>query len=144
MEEISDKYAWFKRSARNASLLSVAYALVTNAVYIASYYAAFVIEYSYIICLLLAAMFAVPIIWLFRSRHWYFPVFIVLLWIPLNLVIGFAISGLLPEGGGEIGDGLAMFFFFILNLVSVVCGTAAGMIVNGILFFSRKLKSNDV
>ncbi|MDQ0113551.1 hypothetical protein [Paenibacillus harenae] len=144
METAVDKYALFKRSARNASLVCIAYSLVTNAVYFASYYSSFIIDYSYYICFLLAAVFAVPVIWLFRGKHWYFPVFIAMLWIPVNLVIGFAVPGMLPEDGGETGDGLALFFFFILNLVSVACGTLTGMIVNGILFFYRKLKSNDV
>lgn len=144
MEAAVDNYALFKRSARNASLLSVVYALVTNVVYFASHYSSFIIDYSYFICFLLAVLFAVPVIWLFRNKYWYFPVFILLLWVPLNLMIGFALSSVLPEGSGEVGDGLALFFFFILNLVSVVCGTLAGTIVNGILFFYRKLKSNHV
>lgn len=144
MERTEDRYALFKRSIRSGAILSGAYALIASAIYIASFYWTFVIDYSYAIAAVLTAGYAIPIVRLIPLRHWYIPPFVILLWVPLYLLLSFAAEFVMQPPGSELGGGLAIVFFFILNLASVVCGIGIGLIVKLIMFAYRKIQASNV
>jgi hypothetical protein len=149
MEEVSKEHegskeqAVIRRSLRHVITLSVLYALTGNAVLYASYYKSGIVDWSYLICALMVVAFAAPVVLLFRNRHWYFPAFIFLFWIPFSVLFAFLFSRILPMTEDSYEFGLLLVYYLILNIIAVVLGIALGMVVNAFWLLWRKLKSKN-
>ncbi|MFF2481231.1 hypothetical protein [Paenibacillus sp. NPDC058071] len=113
-----------------AVAISVIYAIFGNTFfYLASRYT-MVLDQSYTVFILFAAMIAASVIWRFRSRYWYFPLFIPILWIPFTVIFAFLMSAVFPLPEDNLGGGLMVLFIHGLNLGAVLIGVALGMAVN--------------
>lgn len=121
----------FKRSMRWVLLLSAIYAAVGNLFLYGAYFNSGIIKRSYIICAIMIIAFALPIVKLFRNRHWYFPAFIFLFWIPFSVLLAYLLSKLLPLSDNNADFGLLLVYFLILNILVIVLGIGLGMLVNG-------------
>ncbi|WP_424766564.1 hypothetical protein [Paenibacillus sp. sgz302251] len=139
MKEKTEEQVLVRRSMRLVLLLSVVYALAGNIFFYSGYYNNNVIEWSYLISVIMIIAFALPVVMLFRNRHWYFPLFIFLFWIPFSVLIAFLLSRVLPLSG-EQDLALMLFYFLILNLMVILVGIALGMSINGFLMLWKKLK----
>ncbi|WP_028608336.1 hypothetical protein [Paenibacillus harenae] len=139
-QEVSKEQALFRRSLRHVFLLSALYALAGNAFLYASYYNSRIVDWSYLISAIMIAAFAVPVVLLFRNRHWYIPVFIILFWIPFSVLFAFLLSRVLPMTGDPYDFGLLLVYYLILNVIAIVLGIALGMIVNALWLLWSKLK----
>ncbi|MBD2868303.1 hypothetical protein [Paenibacillus arenilitoris] len=141
MEDAKNERAQLGRSLRRVVLLGFAYALAGNGVLYASYYNSGIIDSGYLVCALLAVAFAVPVVLLFRNRHWYFPAFIFLFWIPFSVLIGYLLSLALPMTMDSYEFGLLLVYYLILNVIAIVVGLALGMIVNALWLLGSRLKA---
>lgn len=121
----------FRRSMKRVLLLSAIYAGAGNLFLYAAYFNSGVIKRSYIICAIMIIAFALPIVKLFRNRHWYFPAFIFLFWIPFSVLLAFVLSKVLPQSDNNADFGLLLVYFLILNILVIVLGIGLGMLVNG-------------
>jgi hypothetical protein len=123
-----------RRSMRRVLLLSLIYALAANALMYAAYFARGIVKWNLPIGIVLVAAYAVPIVLWFRNRHWYFPAFIFLFWIPFSVLIGYGLSLLLPlEQSADYSMDLLVVVYLIVNVIITLLGLATGMLVNGIL-----------
>ncbi len=139
MQDISEDQRLIRLSMRRVLLLSLAYALAGNAFMYAAYYNRGIIEWNVPISLLLIAAFAAPIVRWFGNRHWYFPVFIFLFWIPFSVLIGYGLSVALPlRTDAPDSFDLLVVVYLMINVAVVLLGLAAGMLINGILAFVKR------
>ncbi|MEV5029776.1 hypothetical protein [Paenibacillus sp. LPE1-1-1.1] len=130
MEEAVKEQVLFKRSMRSVLLLSLIYAAAGNAFLYTAYFNSAIVERSYLVCGLMIFAFAIPIVKLFRNRHWYFPIFIFLFWIPFSVLLAFALSQILPLSQNDTDFGLLLVYFLILNVLVMVLSIALAMIIN--------------
>lgn len=130
MEEVPEERLLFRRSMRSVLLLSAVYALAGNAFLYSAYFINAVIEWSYIICTVMVIGYAIPVVKLFRNRHWYFPAFIFLFWVPFSVLFAFLIGKVLPLTDDDYGFGLLLVYFLILNVIVIVLGIILGMVIN--------------
>ncbi|MUT65121.1 hypothetical protein GOM71_04155 [Paenibacillus sp. NEAU-GSW1] len=93
-----------------------------------AYYSEAVIANSYFIFAVMAVLFTVPVVVWFRSRYWYFPLFIPVLWVPFTIITMFIIPGL-PED--DMGGGMLALYIYFLMLGAVLLGSIIGMTING-------------
>ncbi|WP_139996870.1 hypothetical protein [Paenibacillus paridis] len=143
MEEIPKEQVLFKRSMRSVLVLSVIYAVACNVFLYAAYFNSGIIKLSYLICVIMILAFAAPIVKLFRNRHWYFPAFIFLFWIPLSVILAFVLSQVLPLSDNQTDFGLLLVYFLILNVLVMVLGLSLGMLVNACWLLWDKSKQNQ-
>jgi uncharacterized membrane protein len=143
MEEIPKEQVLFKRSMRSVLVLSVIYAVACNVFLYAAYFNSGIIKQSYLICVIMILAFAAPIVKLFRNRHWYFPAFIFLFWIPLSVILAFVLSQVLPLSDNQTDFGLLLVYFLILNVLVMVLGLSLGMLVNACWMLWDKSKQNQ-
>jgi len=140
MKEVNSEQILIGRSMRLVVLLSVIYALAGNAFFYISYYNAGIIDWSYLISAFLIMAFAAPIIRFFRNRHWYFPIFIFLFWIPFSVLFAFVLSKLLKLSLYDYDFGLLLVYFLVLNIMIIVLGITLGIVVNGVMVIWSKYK----
>ncbi|MNZ85867.1 hypothetical protein D3C78_1046730 [compost metagenome] len=133
MEQLS-----FSRAMRQVVLLSFLYALISNGFLYAAYYSPVIVEWSYVIALLLIVVISIPIIIWFFNRYWYFPAFIFMFWIPFSVLLAYFLYQVLPTGSNDYEFGLLLLFYLILDVFVVVAGIGLGMAVNGIRVLSRR------
>lgn len=142
MEEAAKEQVLFRRSIRLVLLLSAIYAAVGNVFLYAAYFNSGILEWSYMICALMIFGFALPIVKLFRNRHWYFPAFIFLFWIPFSVLLAYALSLVLPSPDHYADFGLLLVYFLILNVVVMVLSIALGIIINACWMLLEKFRQN--
>ncbi|WP_169084439.1 hypothetical protein [Paenibacillus sp. PL91] len=130
MEEAAKEQLLFRRSMRLVLLLSAIYAVVSNVFLYAAYFNSGIVEWSYLICAIMVIAFVVPIVMLFRNRHWYFPAFIFLFWIPFSVLLAFILSQVLPISDHYADFGLLLVYCLILNVVVMVLSIVLGIIIN--------------
>jgi hypothetical protein len=111
-------------------LLSAAYALAGNAFLYSAYFNNDVMKWSYIISTFMVIGYAIPIVVLFRNRHWYFPPFIFLFWIPFSVLFALLFGKALPLADDDYGFALLIVYFLILNVFVIVLGILLGMVIN--------------
>jgi hypothetical protein len=144
MEEAAKEQMLFRRSMRSVLLLSAIYAVVSNVFLYSAYFNNGIVERSYFICTLMVIGFVLPIVKLFRNRHWYFPAFIFLFWIPFSVLLAFILNQVLPLSDHYGDFGLLLVYCLILNVVVMVLSIAIGMIINtGWLLWDRIKKSKN-
>lgn len=120
----------FRRSMRWVLLLSAVYAAASNVFLYSAYFYNGIVEQSYIICAVMIVAFALPIVKLFRNRHWYFPTFIFLFWIPFSVLLAYVLSLVLPMTNSAVDFGLLLVYCLILNVIVMVLGIGLGMLAN--------------
>ncbi|MGO4549303.1 hypothetical protein AB4Z29_31440 [Paenibacillus sp. 2TAB23] len=130
MEEAVMEQALFKRSMRIVLLLSLIYAVAGNMFLYTAYFNSGIVKNSYIICALMVVAFSVPIVKWFRNRHWYFPIFIFLFWIPFSVLLAYVLSQVLPLSRNDTDFGLMLVYFLILNVMIMLLSIALGMLIN--------------
>lgn len=142
MEEAAKEQVLFRRSIRLVLLLSAIYAAAGNVFLYAAYFNSGILEWSYMICALMIIGFALPIVKLFRNRHWYFPAFIFLFWIPFSVLLAYVLSLVLPAPDHYADFGLLLVYFLILNVVVMVLSIALGIIINACWMLLEKFRQN--
>ncbi|WP_138753788.1 hypothetical protein [Paenibacillus sinopodophylli] len=130
MEEAVKEQMLFKRSMRTVLLLSFLYAAAGNVWMYAAYFNSGIVENSYLICAGMVLVFAMPIVKWFRNRHWYFPIFIFLFWIPFSVLLAYVLSQILPLSQQNTDFGLLLVYYLILNVLVMLVGLGLGMLVN--------------
>lgn len=141
MEEKTNNQMVFRRSLLLSVLLGAAYALAGNAFLYSAYFNSGIIKHSYVICIVMIVLFAVPVVWLFHNRSWYFPVFIFMFWVPFSVLFAFVLGKTLPLIEGDTGFSLLLAYFLILNVTVIVLGLALGMLINGCWALRNKFAS---
>lgn len=141
MEKATDEQLLIKRSMRSVLLLSVIFAIIANVLMYSAYFNSEIVKWSYFICMVLIIGYAIPIVKLFRNRHWYFSAFIPLFWIPFVVLLGFLLNKVLPMSNDYQNFELLLVYYFILNVIVLVLGIALGMIINASLMLKKKLSS---
>lgn len=141
MEKATDEQLLIKRSMRSVLLLSVIFAIIANVLMYSAYFNSEIVKWSYFICMVLIIGYAIPIVRLFRNRHWYFPTFIPLFWIPFVVLLGFLLNKVLPMSNDYQNFELLLVYYFILNVIVLVLGIALGMIINASLMLKKRLSS---
>lgn len=131
----------FRRSTLYVVLMSVIYAIIGNTFFHMAYRSSAVIDQSYLIVAVLAVLYVIPVVLWFRSRYWYFPLFIPILWVPMTVISSFLFGILFPLPEEDMGGGLLLLFIHGLNLGSVLLGVALGMTANGLITAWRKFGS---
>ncbi|HTG70423.1 MAG TPA: hypothetical protein VL921_14290 [Candidatus Udaeobacter sp.] len=140
MEEAAKEEAVFRRSMRSVLVLSIVYAAAGNVFLYSAYFNSGIVKWSYIICTLMIFAFTLPIVKLFRNRHWYFPAFIFLFWIPFSVLLAYVLSQVLPVSDNYADLGLLLVYFLILNVVVMVLSIAFGMTINGCWMLWKRAK----
>lgn len=140
MAEHTKEQLQIRRSMRSVAALSLLYAAAGNAFLYSAYYFNGIIERSSLIGVLMIIAYAAPVVMLFRNRHWYFPAFIILFWIPFSVLLAFALYRLLPLRDDDY-FGMLLVYCLVLNVTVLLLGIALGMLVNACLAVWSRVKA---
>ncbi|MCA0756128.1 hypothetical protein KP806_13815 [Paenibacillus sp. N4] len=140
MAEHTKEQQQIRRSMRWVVTLSLLYAAAGNAFLYSAYFYNGIVERSSLIGGLMIIAFAAPVVALFRNRHWYFPAFIFLFWIPFSVLLAFALYRLLPLREDDY-FGMLLVYCLVIHITVVLLGIALGMLVNACLAVWSRVKA---
>ncbi|GLX70080.1 hypothetical protein [Paenibacillus glycanilyticus] len=128
----------YHRAALFVVLASVIYAVIGNTFFQLAYRYSAAIDEAYIVFALTSAVYALPVIYWFRRKYWYFALFIPVIWVPMLMITGYLMGLVFPLPEDDYGAGMLLLFIHGLNFAAVVLGVALGLTVNAAVAAWRK------
>ncbi|KRE92172.1 hypothetical protein ASG89_33520 [Paenibacillus sp. Soil766] len=120
-------------------LLSALYAIIGEIIFLLFYYHDYLLKHDESFMILLSIIYIIPVVLYFRSRYWYYSLFILLFYIVFSIVFLFLFSALFPLPDDNPAGGILAIIVHGINIISIVIGVFFGLLINLSLYYWLKL-----